>query len=304
MRRLSSSLSSCLDSAEALLEDDPSATEHGEAFVRDGGSERAIFLGGNGKRLGDKGVTRVVEGLEDPSREYYKLYLCDNRIGWRGASIVSHALTHNTSLVEMSLGNNRIGDEGARHLASALVHNATLEMLDLENNGIGPAGTVAIANALERDNNSLQWLVLSENPIGDEGAQALLRCIANTTSLDHLQKSNHSLLSIILKKVAWVKDAAFLRKIRCYLKINRLSVPCTRFAVQRKVLLGVKESPQRLMEFCATLREENPSIELGLQPYLLSLLGYHSDLSTAFVVLQNAPHLFSDDRILQARRSA
>ncbi|KAL7537275.1 hypothetical protein ACHAXR_007707 [Thalassiosira sp. AJA248-18] len=292
IRRLSTSLSSCLDSVEALFESDAGVTD-GEEFVRDGGRVGAIFLGGN--HLGDKGVARIVDGLDDPCRKYYKLYLCDNRIGRQGASFISNSLKYNTTLMELSLGNNHIGDEGAMHLASALMENCTLEMLNMENNNIGPAGTVALANALEHDNKSLQWLVLSENPIGDEGAMAMLRCVGNTFSFDHLQKCNHSLLSIILKKVTLVKDSTSLKKIQCYLKINRQSVHLPGSAAQCKILTYAKENPKALLDVLASIRRDDGEKELSLHPLVLALLGYHSDLSTIFEVLQNSPHLFSND---------
>lgn len=308
LRRLSTSLrspsfSSCLDSVDAIFESDaPGMIEDGddgEAFQRDGGRVGAIFLGGN--HLGDKGVERIVDGLEDKCREYYKLYLCHNRVGKIGASVVSNSLKHNTTLRELSLGNNHIGDEGARHLATALRDNCTLQMLNVENNNIGPAGVTALAKALEHNNDSLQWLVLSENPIGDEGANAILRCIGNMETFDHMYRCNHTLLSIILKKVSQVKDTTTLRKIQCYLKINRLSeqpmsfiLPLGSFA-QRKVLEHAKENPNALLEYFTAMQGDDCRKGLSLHPLILALLGYHDDLSTIYSILQNTPHLFSDD---------
>lgn len=292
IRRISSSISSCLDAVDqALYEGDYS--DDGEEFVRDGGRVGAIFLGGN--HLGDKGVARIVDGLEDPCRDYYKLYLCDNRIGRLGALKISFSLKLNTKLKELSLGNNHIGNEGARHLASSLKDNNTLEVLNLENNSIGPAGTTALANALEHYNNTLHWLVLSENPIGDEGVKSMLRCIGNTSSFNDLQKCNHSLKSIILKKVTQVHDHTSLRKIQCLLKINRLSAPSLRLAAQRKILLHVKENPNALLEFFIAIRGDGSRMELCFHPLVLALLGDQYDLSTSFLLLQNSPHIFSND---------
>lgn len=288
-------LSSCLDSVEALLESDAGTADDGEEFDRHGGGVGAIFLGGN--HLGDKGVERIVDGLDDNCREYYKLYLCDNRIGLQGAACISNSLRHNITLMELSLGNNHIGDEGAKDLASSLKSNGTLQMLNLENNNIGPVGTTALATALEHDNNSLQWLVLSENPIGDEGAKTMLQCIGNTTSFYHLERCNHTLLSIILKKVTLVKDNTTLRKIQCYLKINRLAVPSASLAAQRKILAHVKENPNVLLDYFTAIQRDDAGKGLYnlLHPLILALLGYESDLSTIFVVLTNSPHLFSSD---------
>ena len=294
--RLSTSFSSCLDSVEAVFESDAgmAGADDGKDFVPDGGRVGAIFLGGN--HLGDKGVARIIDGLEDHCREYYKLYLCDNRIGHQGASIISCSLKYNTTLMELSLGNNHIGDEGARHLASLLVVNDSLEMLNLENNNIGPAGITALATALEHDNNSLRCLVLSENPIGDEGALSMLQCIGNSFSLDHLQRCNHSLLSVILKKVTQVKDTTTLRKIQSYLKTNRLAVPSPISASQRKIFLYVKENPNALLDYVSILRRDDTEKEMyGCMALILALLGKQYDLSSTFVVLKHSPHLFSND---------
>ncbi|KAL7544754.1 hypothetical protein ACHAWF_008113 [Thalassiosira exigua] len=302
-RSLSSSLSSCFDSVEAIFEIDPASglgppssssdAYDGEEFVRDGGRIGAIFLGGH--RLGDKGVARIVDGLEDPCRDYYKLYLDDNRIGVPGASSLSRSLRCNATLLELGLENNRLGDEGARCLASALAENDTLVMLNLEKNGVGPSGTAAIADALEHRNNSLQWLVLSENPIGDEGAKAMLRCVGNTSSFDRLQLCNHTLLSVVLKKVTQVKDHATLRKIHCYLKINRLSSPFPAFARQRKILTHAKENPDVFLEYLHTIRRDDAKRELSLHPLILALLGQQCELSTIFMVVQSSAHIFLND---------
>mmetsp|Transcript_16870 Transcript_16870/g.29034 ORF Transcript_16870/g.29034 Transcript_16870/m.29034 type:complete len:310 (-) Transcript_16870:200-1129(-) len=305
IRRLSPSFSSCLDSVEAVFEGDAGAiaADDGEDFVRDGGRVGGIFLGGN--HLGDKGVARIVDGLEDPCRQYYKLYLCDNRIGRQGASFISYSLKYNATLMELSLGNNHIGDEGARHMASSLVVNNCLQMLNLENNSIGPAGTTVIANALEHSNKSLHWLVLSENPIGDEGAKAILQCIGNSNSLEHLKRCNHSLLSVVLKKVTQVKDVATLRKIQCYLKTNRLSFPSPISAAQRKILLYVKENPKELMNYFSSFGMKGAEVEIdGRMALLLALLGKQYDLSSTFVLLQNSPHLFTNDPGIKGIKNA
>lgn len=312
-RRISSSLSSCLDSVEAIFDTDlmgstssmamdASDYDGGEEFVRDGGCEGAIFLVGN--HLGDKGVARIVDGLQDPCREYYKLYLCDNRIGHVGASILSYSLKYNTTLMELSVGNNHIGDDGAIHLASALSVNNTLQMLNLENNDIGHRGTTALATVLENRNNSLQWLVLSENPIGDEGANAILQCIGNTSSFEHLQRCNHSLLSIVLKKCEVADTTTTLRKIKCFLKINRSSVRTSpKKAAQLKILMHVKENPKNLLDYFA--KRDDVSMEMQCIVQILALLGYQDDLSTSFVIMKSSPHilfskgLFSNCQTLQ-----
>ncbi len=287
-RRLSSSLSSCLDSVEALIEPNVNIEEE------DGGGEGAIFLVGN--HVGDKGVERIVDGLQDPCRVYYKLYLCDNRIGQLGGSFISCALKYNTTLTELSLGGNSIGDEGAKHLASALKENNTLLMINLERNHIGHTGVTALANALEHENHSLKYLVLSENPIEDFGAKALLNCVGNTSSFDHLQQCNHNLQSIVLRKVTQIKDISTLRKIQCYVKINRLMAEgSARLAAQRKILYHVKENTHTLMDYFSIIQRNDSEKEMYCMAKLLALLGNQKDVSTIFAVLKSSPPLLSSD---------
>jgi hypothetical protein len=294
-RRLSFSCSSSRGTiGSTIFENDVDAgdasDDGGEDFVRDGGREGAIFLVGN--HLGDRGVARVVHGLQDPCREYYKLYLCDNRIGRLGAALISCALEHNSKLIELSLGSNHIGDEGAGHLARSLMHNGTLRMLNLEKNNIGPRGISELSRCLEQNNTVLRWLVLSENPIGNEGARALLRCVGNTVSFDTLLKCNHSLTSIITKKVSQVTGNTTLRKIQCHLKINRRSAPSSTLAAQRKVLWFANENHSSLLEYIRSIQSDDAMNDMDCITRILALLACQRDVSTLLAVLINTPSLF------------
>ena len=283
-RRLSSSISSCRDYIiESIFEFDAGASQAAD----DGEDAGVIFLVGS--HLRDRGVARVVNGLQDPCREYFKLFLCDNHIGHLGASFISCALKYDSNLIELSLGNNHIGDEGAKHLAHSLVHNGTLKILNLENNNIGPKGITVLSKCLEQHNAALQWLVLSENPIGNEGATALLRCVGNTFSFDTLLKCNHSLRSVILKKVTQVTGNVTLRKIQCHLKINRLSAPSSTLAAKRKVLRFAKENHNSLLEYISAIQSNDAVKDMNCTSRILALLGCEQDLSTLFAVLKNTP---------------
>ena len=142
--------------------------------MEDGNGDREGIIFLIGCNMKNKGVERVVDGLQDPCREYSKLFLCDNRIEKLSASFLSYALKNDSCLTELSLAHNDIGNDGAESLAHALRFNGTLKMLNLEKNNIGPRGVAALSKCLERSNTTLQWMVLSENPIGDEGAKSLL----------------------------------------------------------------------------------------------------------------------------------
>lgn len=262
-----------------------------EAVPEDGESEGAIFLVGN--HIRDKGVARIIDALAEPCcREYYKLYLCDNRVGWLGASFISTALKYNTTLRELSLGNNHIGDEGALHLADALACNCTLEMMNLEKNSIGPTGVIALASSLEK-NSSLKWLILSENPIRDEGVRSMLQCVGDTSSIERLRKCNHYIASVTMRKISHVNDgAANVRKMQSFLKINRLSMNCSELAVQRKILHLAGENHYALLEYLSVVQNRDGFKAMYCASHILALLGDRRDLSTMFAVVKNTPQLF------------
>jgi|SaaInl74LU_5_DNA_1037368.scaffolds.fasta_scaffold26012_1 hypothetical protein len=276
--RLPSSFSTCRDSIEsALLLCDAQHDEHNNNDE----SIDAIFLGGN--HIGDKGVARIIDGLEDYI-QYRKLYLCDNRISKYGVHLISQSLKHNTTLIELSLADNSIGDTGASLLAASLQENNTLEILNLENNGIGCEGTKSIVGALLH-NTVLRCLMLSENPIGDDGAKAILRCLRDTSSLHNLYNSNHTIVSIILKK-PHIKSSKILRDIKSYLRVNRMASNIPQLAARRKLLLCVREDPTILTKCFVTIRERDPDIGLAMMPRILWLLASQLDLATVNVILK------------------
>ena len=109
--------------------------------------------------------------------------LSDCRIGPAGAQHLAQALCVNTSVKTLKLSVNPLGDEneGAKTLAEILggnradssgTVNTTLEYIDLSVCRIGPAGAQCLAQAL-RVNTSVKTLKLLNNPLDDEGANAL-----------------------------------------------------------------------------------------------------------------------------------
>ena len=256
--------------------------------MEDGNGDREGIIFLIGCNMKNKGVERVVDGLQDPCREYSKLFLCDNRIEKLSASFLSYALKNDSCLTELSLAHNDIGNDGAESLAHALRFNGTLKMLNLEKNNIGPRGVAALSKCLERSNTTLQWMVLSENPIGDEGAKSLLRCVGNNLTIDTLLKCNFSLTSITLKKVTCLTSQTTLRKIQCYLTINRLFMPSRiSLASQRKVLMLVKENHGPLLEYMSAIQGVDAVKDVCIMQ-ILALLGRHCDLlSTLFALLKD-----------------
>jgi hypothetical protein len=270
-----SSISSCLNCTESMIIDQDNI-DHGSIF----------FLS---THLSDKGLARLTHGLEDPCMQLpkcYKLHLCDNNISSRGADLLSEVVRNSHNLVELSLGNNNIGDDGAEYLSVSLRQNRSLKMLNLEKNGIGCHGVTCLAGALSiKSVSTLRWLVLSENPVGDAGARALLNCVRNNQSLKSvLNDSNHSLYSVVLKKVN-IKDTALLRDMHCFLKLNRLyssSSGGIAETVKRKIKLCVKDEPKLLLDYLI----QNQKQEFKLLPEFYSF--FAQDITTLFHMLRHS----------------
>ena len=79
-----------------------------------------------------------------------------------------------------------IGDAGALFVAEKLRGNSIVEELDLRKCGIGAVGARALAESLSGHNDSLKVLVLWDNDIGDDGAQALAQMLKKNTTLEKL----------------------------------------------------------------------------------------------------------------------
>ena len=246
-------------------------------------------------QLPDKGLARITHGLEDPCMQVirrYKLYLCENNLSPRAALLLSELMDNSHNLVELSMGSNFIGDEGAEYLSSALRNNHALKILNLERNGIGYRGASCLARALSTESkaSSLEWLVLSENPVGNKGARSLLNCIRNAESMENLlTKCNHTLYSIVLKKVN-VTDRTILREMQSFLRINRLCGLTSNGAVaaaKRKIRVCVRERPNLLLEYIIQRHKEECGIMFKLQPEMYSFFG--ENLATIFHVLRQHP---------------
>jgi uncharacterized protein (TIGR02996 family) len=117
-------------------------------------------------RIGPRGVAALA-GSPHLSRLEH-LNLDSNQIGDRGAAALV-ASSHLTALRRLSLVDCGIGARGLRGLPSSSAWS-NLECLRLDGNSLGATGVASVAKA---SLGSLRRLNLSENQIGDSGAEAL-----------------------------------------------------------------------------------------------------------------------------------
>ena len=101
--------------------------------------------------IGHEGVTALAEGL-NRTGVYRSLDLTGNRMGNVGAdAIASRLIERATSshLTRLILRSNQLADSGATTIAKILNSCMNLEYLDLSSNKIGPDGARALGQALE-----------------------------------------------------------------------------------------------------------------------------------------------------------
>eukprot|EP00984_Skeletonema_dohrnii_P011268 scaffold4476_cov120-Skeletonema_dohrnii-CCMP3373.AAC.17 len=91
---------------------------------------------------------------------------------------------------------NNIGPDGCRGLATLLQkENSTLDTLILDRNNIDDEGVQILANAL-RSNTSLTRIILTGNEITREGVVSLLKVVNDISSIKATLQSNHTLTEI------------------------------------------------------------------------------------------------------------
>lgn len=117
------------------------------------------------------------------------------------------AIRH-TSLEKLCLSTNAIQNVGCQAISTLLEdHRCTLNTLDLYNNAISNEGAVILYKSLE-NNTTLQELRLGSNPIRNTAEDvisapgsmmdSLSRLLCNTSSLNSIHSSNHTLVTLSL----------------------------------------------------------------------------------------------------------
>lgn len=118
------------------------------------------------------------------------LNLPENAIRFQGAEAFCNAFEQGwvPKLEQLVLAGNGIGTVGAVKLAQSLRHLPRLQDLHLARNGLNHVGAAALSSTLQQGHaRSLEWLSLSENNIGDVGAQTLAKSLEMTPALEWLE---------------------------------------------------------------------------------------------------------------------
>ena len=124
-------------------------------------------------------LVQLVENIKDHSLKYFNFY--NNNIGNAGCDTIAELLKDpKCNLLTLNLKNNRISNEGVIALVNSLVKNTKLKKLDLRENPIDDIPT-------------------NGNPIGNSAVEdSISRLVCNTSSINSIYASNHTLEKILL----------------------------------------------------------------------------------------------------------
>lgn len=150
----------------------------------------------------------IVVGQAVINKQCKRLFLQHNKITSNGMSRIATTLNNNMTLETLNLFGNHISDMGVKYLSE--INNSILRVLDLGSNEITDLGVQYLVEML-KINQSLVYLSLSFNKIGNQGVQLL----ANT-----LTRHNHRLKELYLNGNQLINDCSIDSLVQM-LKSNR-----------------------------------------------------------------------------------
>jgi Ran GTPase-activating protein (RanGAP) involved in mRNA processing and transport len=126
-----------------------------------------------------------------------------NMIRLEGASTLCDSIRYNSYLTHLDMSYNALGSAAVCVLGVALTDNNKLKHLNLASNNIDSTATITLAIGM-RENRSLREVILNGNPIGEQGARALMKIVVQegqrlsiqTQDCDITAKSSSSKLKI------------------------------------------------------------------------------------------------------------
>ena len=109
-----------------------------------------------------------------------KLIMNNCKLGVSGADKIGKMLYHNKSITSVDLGRNNIGDKGVEKLVEQLKSNKTIKHLGLGSNDITSNGANHLSKLFSLNHTTVNSIVLSDNPLKDEGVDLILQSITIT----------------------------------------------------------------------------------------------------------------------------
>jgi Ran GTPase-activating protein (RanGAP) involved in mRNA processing and transport len=125
----------------------------------------------------------------------------------------------------ITLDNNNIDSLGAVKIAEYLEGNPPIHQIDLDHNRLNDDDVILISQALKRNTN-LETLRMHSNNITSIGVKTLLMCFFDSSSLNAISGSNHTLNQLIM--MCWTSNIVsqklngYVRKLLELGKIDKI----------------------------------------------------------------------------------
>ena len=169
-----------------------------------------------GMNVGRNECTALASLLWNTTKHLHTLNLGRNNIDDEGVETLVHALSGCNQLQELSFSCNRSITARGWETVSTLLErpDSNLKELFLCSNSLGNEGALMFANAL-RINTKLKHLNLPGNGISREGWTSFSKLLCDTSSVNNMYLSNHTLGNLGMRDVS--------ADVRSYLDLNRSS---------------------------------------------------------------------------------
>lgn len=137
-------------------------------------------------QIRNMGAYHIYQGIKGAPK-LKKIVLDKNNLQGKSLSQLSVTLMTNTSLERLSAEDCNLCDFGVISIMDGLERNVTLRYMNLKHNKVGSYGAKSILACLKNASSGLQHLILSENPLEDEGGLLIATAITLNTSLIKLE---------------------------------------------------------------------------------------------------------------------
>ncbi len=217
-------------------------------------------------------------------------------------------ISMNNSLISLSLQNCGIGSSLAKDLDHMLANHSSLETLDLSSNNIrGETISLLAKSGLEK-NISLKKLLLSQNPIGDKGAESLVELLVSNPTIQYLSLVDCEIwgsgclcLATGLARMTGLKDLLVDGEMEDYanevLQSLASNMTLRYLWTDRSAYLFHKDRTWRLVEFYLRLNRAKrrmlvePGVPISLWPLVLE--GISGNPHLTYHILRQKPEIMA-----------
>lgn len=168
----------------------------------------------------DGSLDEFANGIEKCKSLRY-LSLKNMRLSQEGIVHLLKAIGKNQSIISLSLENLNLDTSQIDRVATMLKTNSHLEKVSLRRNVIDEKAAAVLFRDVSTFNQSLRSLLLSGNPLGDEGAQAITAFLKSNNSLETLCLVDCKIGKVGCRTIAeGLNDMKRIRQL--YLDSNRM----------------------------------------------------------------------------------